>query len=222
MLLVPWEFIHPDPNQPRKERDPVEFLKVSNSIKQTKGNTQPVIIRKHPSIRGEYMLVAGEGRWTACKEHNLNVRSILKQDFDDELSNPEQAWNKLFVQVSENVGRNDLLLVREAESLERLVSTYTAKLPAKDVGKMLGYDKTKTSRLMKLALAPESIKQLSLDGVSQNINMLILLMDLYSLVDESAFSKYLLKVREKELFERGLREIVRNLKPSKKLKATQP
>ncbi|MFA0108304.1 ParB N-terminal domain-containing protein, partial [Vibrio splendidus] len=64
ILLVPWEFIHPDPNQPRKERDPVEFLKVSNSIKQTKGNTQPVIIRKHPSIRGEYMLVAGEGRWT--------------------------------------------------------------------------------------------------------------------------------------------------------------
>lgn len=221
ILSVPWQIIHADPEQPRKERDPVEFLKVSNSIKQTKGNTQPVIIKKHPTIRGEYMLVAGEGRWTACKEHDLNVRSILKQDFDDELSDPKQAWNKLFVQVSENVGRNDLLLVREAESLERLVNTHIPKLPEKDIGDMLGYDKTKTSRLMKLAEAPKPIKQLSLDGISQNINMLLLMMDLHSLVDESDFSEYLMKVREKQLFERGLREIVRDLKPSKKPKVTQ-
>ncbi|MDE1315469.1 ParB/RepB/Spo0J family partition protein [Vibrio aestuarianus] len=216
ILLIPWQIIHPDPDQPRKERDPIEFLKVSNSIKQTKGNTQPVSIRKHPSIKGEYMLIAGEGRWTACKEHDLKVRSILKQDFDNELLEPEQAWNKLFYQVSENVGRNDLTLVREAEALDLLVKSHKDELPAKDIGLMLGYDKTKTSRLMKLASAPDSIKQLSLDGVSQNINMFILLIDLFSLVDESTFSEYLSQVKDKQLFERGLREIVRNLKSPKK------
>ncbi|EPO2959838.1 ParB/RepB/Spo0J family partition protein [Vibrio cholerae] len=216
ILLIPWQIIHPDPDQPRKERDPIEFLKVSNSIKQTKGNTQPVSIRKHPSIKGEYMLIAGEGRWTACKEHDLKVRSILKQDFDNESLEPEQAWNKLFYQVSENVGRNDLSLVREAEALDLLVKSHKDELPAKDIGLMLGYDKTKTSRLMKLASAPDSIKQLSLDGVSQNINMFILLIDLFSLVDESTFSEYLSQVKDKQLFERGLREIVRNLKSPKK------
>lgn len=214
ILLIPWQIIHPDPDQPRKERDPVEFEKVSNSIKQTEGNTQPINVRKHPELNGQYMLVVGEGRWTACKEHDFKVRAILSKDYDTDKSdtNPNMEFDKLFHQVSENVGRNDLPLVREAEALQKLVNTHVDKLPAKEIGKMLGYNKTKTSRFMKLAGAPEAIKKVSLDSVSQNINVFILLMDLHELVDDETFETHLIEVYEKQLFERGLREIVRRLK----------
>lgn len=214
ILLIPHQMIHPDPNQPRKERDPVEFLKVKNAIKQTKGNHQPITVRKHPTLKGEYMIVMGEGRWESCAEFNFPVRAILKRDYDAEQaeSNPNLEFDKLFAQLSENVGRNDLSIVRQAEGLAELVRLHSDNLPEKIVGEMLGYSKSQTSRLMKLSTAPEAVKKLSIEGVSQNINFLLLLIDLQALVDTSKFEKYLKEAREKQLFERGLREIVRNLK----------
>ncbi|MEZ8082848.1 ParB/RepB/Spo0J family partition protein [Enterovibrio norvegicus] len=221
IMLIPWQLIHPDPDQPRKERDPDEFLKVSNAIKQTKGNTQPIQVRNHPTLNGEYMIVFGEGRWTACKQHGLKVRAQLKTEFDKDkiAENKNLLFDRLFVQVSENVARNDLPLIREAEALKRLIDCHVDKLPAKDVGKMLGYDKTKTSRFVKLASVPDEIKKVSLDGISQNVNLLVLLADLYQHVDSEVFESYLEKVRNKTLFESGLREIKNSLKPKKEEKA---
>lgn len=218
VLLIPHQLIHADPDQPRKERDPVEFLKVKNSIKQTKGNTQPVEVRKHPTIKGAFMLVFGQGRWEACKEHDFRVRAILKSNYDDEQkeSNPNVAFDRKFAQVSENVGRNDLAMVRQAEGLLELVSLHIDNLSDKEVGEMLGYNKSQTSRLMKLAKAPAEIKQLSIDGISQNINFLMLMMDLHSLVDAKVFQQHLDDAKDKKLFERGLREIVKGIKESKK------
>lgn len=221
IMLIPWQLIHPDPDQPRKERDPDEFLKVSNAIKQTNGNTQPIQVRNHPTLKGEYMIVFGEGRWTACKQHGLKVRSQLKTEFDKEkiAENQNLLFDRLFVQVSENVARNDLPLIREAEALKRLIDCHVDNLPAKDVGKMLGYDKTKTSRLVKLASVPDEIKKVSLDGISQNVNLLVLLADLYQRVDSDVFGSYLEKVRNKTLFESGLREIKKSLDPKKDAKS---
>lgn len=224
ILSIPPNMIHPDPNQPRKERDPVEFLKVKNSIKQTKGNTQPIVVRKHPTIRGEYMIVMGEGRWESCAEFGFPVRSILKRDYDDEQaeSNPNVAFDKLFAQLSENVGRNDLSIVRQSEGLAQLVQLHVDELPEKAIGEMLGYSKSQTSRLMKLSAAPESIKQLSIDGVSQNINFLLLLIDLQALVDTDTFETHLNEAREKNLYERGLRQIVKGLKAPKPPQEPEP
>lgn len=220
ILLIPPQMVHPDLNQPRKERDPVEFLKVKNSIKQTKGNTQPITVRKHPTIKGEYMIVMGEGRWESCLEFDFPVRAILKRDYDEERAeaNPNVEFDKLFAQLSENVGRNDLSIVRQAEGLANLVQLHTDNLPEKVIGEMLGYNKSQTSRLMKLSSAPDEVKQLSIDGVSQNINFLLLLIDLQALVDADTFEEYLKEARDKNLFERGLRQIVKELKEPKQLK----
>ncbi|MBD1577858.1 ParB/RepB/Spo0J family partition protein [Vibrio sp. S11_S32] len=217
VLLIPHDMIHPDPNQPRKERDPVEFLKVKNSIKQTNGNTQPVEVRKHPDRPGDFMLVFGQGRWQACAELDLKVRAILTKAYDDEQKrlNPNVDFDRKFAQVSENVGRNDLPMVRQAESLAELVKLHVKDISVKGVGDMLGYSKSQASRLMKLASAPEDVKQLSIDGISQNINFLILMTDLHQLVDAKTFQKHLAAARNKELFERGLREIIKSIKAPK-------
>ena len=115
--------IKPDPDQPRKYMDPQALDELAASIKQL-GVLQPVLFR--PGDSGYVLLVAGERRFAAAKKAGLLSIPGLYVD-----SSPAE------IALVENLQRQDLTVIEEAEALGRLVDNmkYTHEQAAGVIGK---------------------------------------------------------------------------------------
>ncbi|MEN6440373.1 MAG: ParB/RepB/Spo0J family partition protein [Syntrophobacter sp.] len=135
--------IIPDPNQPRKYFDPDSLAELSTSISQ-KGVLQPVIIRKQPT--GEIYLVAGERRYRAAKMAGLEkIPAILTRG------------NPMEIAMIENLQRENLRPVEEAEALGRMADEYgyTHEQLAFTIGKA----RSTITETLSLNRLPEEIKE---------------------------------------------------------------
>lgn len=228
ILIMPWQIIHPDPEQPRTQRDEEEFQKVRMTIKATGGNSQAICVKPHPTIKGEYMIVYGEGRWLSCKEFDLKVKVVL---YKPERNKSEAAikFDTFFLQIAENVGRNDLSSIDEARSLQNLidlsgqlaaVDPKQKKLTQKDLAEQFGYSKTKVSRLLSLLQAPKSITDLSQSNVTQNLNVLTTLTQLSELIPVDELSETINEFKAGSLNEKHLQAKLKEakVKPPKQTK----
>lgn len=229
ILIMPWQIIHPDPEQPRTQRDEEDFQKVRMTIKATGGNTQAICIKPHPTIKGEYMIVYGEGRWLSCKEFDLKVKAFL---YKPERNKSEAAikFDTFFLQIAENVGRNDLSSIDEARSLQNLiglsgqlaaVDPKQKKLTQKDLAEQFGYSKTKVSRLLSLLQAPKIITDLSQSNVTQNLNVLTTLTQLSELIPVDELSETINEFKAGSLNEKHLQAKLKEAK-IKPPKLTKP
>lgn len=135
--------IIPDPNQPRKYFDPDSLKELSTSISQ-KGVLQPVIIRKQPN--GKIYLVAGERRYRAAKMAGLErIPAILTKG------------NPMEIAMIENLQRENLRPVEEAEALGRMADEYgyTHEQLAFTIGKA----RSTITETLSLNRLPEEIKE---------------------------------------------------------------
>ena len=134
--------ILPDPGQPRKYFDPTALEELSSSIKQ-KGVLQPVIIRKDEE--GRIILVAGERRLKAAKMAGLErMPAVITRG------------NPLEISIIENLQRENLMAIEEAEALARMVNEhgYTQEKLAFVIGKA----KSTVSETLSLNRLPNLIK----------------------------------------------------------------
>ena len=131
--------IRPNRNQPRKKFDSKGISELAASI-QEHGIIQPLIVRENGT---GYELVAGERRWRAAREAALDKVPCIVKDFTDE----ENA----LIAIIENMQREDLDPVEEAEGLETMMKEYglTQEEVSKSVGKSRPYI-TNSLRLLKL------------------------------------------------------------------------
>ena len=123
---VPIDSIRPNPNQPRKTFDDQGLEELSDSIRQV-GLIQPLVVRR---MDGFYELVAGERRLRACKLLGLKeVPCLVQQDVYEE--------DSAMMALIENLQRENLHYLEEAECYATLLSTYNLKQeePAERVGK---------------------------------------------------------------------------------------
>ncbi len=124
--LCPVENIRPNKFQPRKTFDDEKLVELANSIRE-QGIIQPIIVRKEDERHFE--LIAGERRWRAAQKAGLKeVPIIIKEATDRE---------SLELAIIENVQRDDLNPVEEAEGYQRLMDefSYTQEVLASRVGK---------------------------------------------------------------------------------------
>jgi ParB/RepB/Spo0J family partition protein len=134
--------ITPSPTNPRKTFDPARLDELTASIKAS-GVHQPVLLRPlppdrlqdtaHQSPRPEFELVAGERRWRASKAAGLEtIPAMVRAMTDDEV---------LEIQVVENLQRDDLTALEEAQGYEVLMqhSGITAEQVAEKIGKSRTY-----------------------------------------------------------------------------------
>ena len=123
LYQLPIGDIKPDPDQPRKYLDPQALEELAASIKQL-GILQPVLFR--PTETGQITLVAGERRFAAAKKAGLLSIPGLYVD-----SSPAE------IALVENLQRQDLTAIEEAEALGRLVDNmkYTHEQAAGVIGK---------------------------------------------------------------------------------------
>ena len=142
--------IKPNENQPRKTFDPEKIEDLANSIKEH-GVIQPLVVRK---IETGYEIVAGERRWRAARQAGLKEIPCIVRELSDE-------QNMLFA-IIENMQREDLNPIEEAEGLERMITNFgmTQSEISKSVGKSRPYI-TNSLRLLKLS---DEIKDMMVDG----------------------------------------------------------
>ncbi len=142
--------IKPNRNQPRKLFDADRLQELADSI-QEHGVIQPLIVR---SVDNGFELVAGERRWRAARLAGLKAVPCLLR----ELSEEENA----LIAIIENMQREDLNPIEEAEGLNRMIDAFglTQEQVSKSVGKSRPYI-TNSLRLLKL---PTEIKDMLSQG----------------------------------------------------------
>ncbi len=143
--------IEPNRDQPRKNFNEKALQELAKSIEKN-GIIQPLLVR--PMSDGSYQLVAGERRWRAAHMAGLHEVPVTIREMTDEEAS-------VFALI-ENLQREDLNPVEEAEGLKSLIETYgfTQEEAADRVGKSR-VAVTNTLRLLKL---PQSVLRLLGEG----------------------------------------------------------
>lgn len=142
--------IKPNSNQPRKTFDEEKLNELADSI-MSHGLIQPVVLRA--AGRG-YEIVAGERRWRAARRAGLKEIPCIVRELSDE--------ENMLLAIIENMQREDLNPIEEAEGLNQMIETYglTQSEVSKSVGKSRPYI-TNSLRLLKL---PEKIRGFVSEG----------------------------------------------------------
>jgi ParB family chromosome partitioning protein len=137
------EAVLPNPHQPRQYFDPEALDDLCESIRQ-KGVLQPILIRRDEE--GKIFLVAGERRLRAAKKAGLeNIPTILTRG------------NPVEISIIENLQRENLKPIEEAEALARMMAEY--KYTQKKLAKAIGKSQPTISETLSLNRLPEEIKE---------------------------------------------------------------
>lgn len=136
--------IEPNRDQPRKNFDEKALGELAASIEKN-GIIQPLLVR--PMTDGSYQLIAGERRWRAARMAGLSVVPVTIREMTDEEAS-------VFALI-ENLQREDLNPVEEAQGLKSLIETYgfTQEEAADRVGK----SRTAVTNTLRLLRLPDSL-----------------------------------------------------------------
>lgn len=143
--------IEPNRNQPRKNFSENGLEELAKSIEQN-GIIQPILVR--PMSDGSYQLIAGERRWRAARMAGLHEVPVTIREMSDEEAS-------VFALI-ENLQREDLSPVEEAEGLKSLIESYgfTQEEAADRVGK----SRTAVTNTLRLLKLPSPVLQILGEG----------------------------------------------------------
>ena len=153
-VIVPLVDIEPNRDQPRKDFDEAAISELAASI-ETHGLIQPIVVK--PTANGRYSIIAGERRWRACRLAGLTEVPVVIRDGD------EKALMELA--LVENLQREDLNAVEEAQGYRVLIETYgmTQEQVATQVGKSRS---TVTNALRLLNLTEAELEALRMGEIT--------------------------------------------------------
>ena len=134
--------VRPNPHQPRQIFDPQALDELADSIR-SNGVLQPILIRREGD---QVFLVAGERRLKASRKAGLHtVPTILTKG------------NPIEISLIENLQRENLKPVEEAEALGRMIDEY--KYTQEQLAKAIGKGRSTVTETLSLNKLPEEIKQ---------------------------------------------------------------
>ncbi|WP_217518913.1 ParB/RepB/Spo0J family partition protein [Vibrio metschnikovii] len=133
--------------QPRKDMSSEALEELALSI-QSQGIIQPIVVR--PLEFGGFEIIAGERRWRAAKQAGLKQVPCLIKRVDDRAA--------IAMALIENIQREDLNAIEEAQALERLQDEF--KLTHQQVADVIGKSRTTVSNLLRLNQLDDAVKRL--------------------------------------------------------------
>ena len=139
--------IQPGKYQPRRHFDDAALDELAASIK-TQGLLQPLVVRA--VARGRYELIAGERRWRAAQRAGLTELPALVREV------PEQTV--LALALIENIQREDLSPLEEAQALQRLIEEFG--LTHQQTADAVGRSRAAVSNLLRLLELPAPVRAL--------------------------------------------------------------
>lgn len=192
--LVNINDIEPKRDQPRKYFDEEALKELADSIAMH-GVIQPLLVR--PLSDGGYQLIAGERRWRASRMAGLSQVPVVVKEMTD-----EEAMELALI---ENLQREDLNPIEEAEGFKLLMDTYsfTQEQAAEKVGK----SRPAVANALRLLSLPVAV----LDMVKQGIISSGHARTLIPLTDEKLIIKLAEEISQKELSVRETERIVKTL-----------
>jgi len=131
--------LDPNPNQPRKTFSEESLQELSQSIKK-QGLLQPLLVRPSQHTSGRYEIIAGERRWRASYQAELQQVPVIVSDISDS--------EAMILGLMENLQREDLNPVEEARGLQRLQEL--AGLSQDELAQRVGKSRSSTANSLRL------------------------------------------------------------------------
>jgi ParB family chromosome partitioning protein len=142
--------IRPNPAQPRVQFDEESIAELADSIAE-RGVLQPVLLRPDGD---NFQLVAGERRWRAAQRARLHTIPAIVHEIDDSTSAE--------IALIENVQRQDLNAIEEAEGYKKLIGNYGHTQD--QVARLVHKSRSHVANLLRLLELPAAVKQSLLQG----------------------------------------------------------
>ncbi|MES2055680.1 MAG: ParB/RepB/Spo0J family partition protein [Pseudomonadota bacterium] len=186
---LPVGSLSPHPGQPRRHFEESALEELATSIA-ARGLIQPIVVRPHGK---GYQIVAGERRWRAAQRARLHEVPVIVRDFDDA--------ETLEVALVENIQRQDLNAIEEAEAYHRLIDDFGHTQDA--LGKLVHKSRSHIANLLRLLDLPQPVQERVVTGdlTMGHARALIGAADVESLADQVVAKG--LSVRETERLARA-------------------
>jgi ParB family transcriptional regulator, chromosome partitioning protein len=148
LRALPIEWLQPGKYQPRTGMDPARLNELAESIK-AQGVVQPIVVRPL-AMRDRFEIIAGERRWRAAQQAGLREIPALVRRI------PDQA--AIAMALIENIQREDLHPLEEAQALERLIDEF--ELTHAQAAEAVGRSRAAVSNLLRLRELHPDVKTL--------------------------------------------------------------
>jgi len=147
---LPVGSLKPHPGQPRRRFDDAALDELATSIA-ARGLIQPIVVRPHGH---DFQIVAGERRWRAAQRARLHEVPVIVRDFSDS--------ETLEIALAENIQRQDLNAIEEAQAYERLIGEFGHTREA--LGQLVHKSRSHVSNILRLLELPDSVQRHVIDG----------------------------------------------------------
>jgi ParB family chromosome partitioning protein len=194
VISVPIEEVVAHRGQPRRHFDETHLEELAESIR-SKGVLLPLIVRK--TSEG-YVIVAGERRWRAAQKAGLREVPAMIREMSE-----KEAFE---VALIENIQREDLNPIEEAEAYKRLIEEHG--LTQDELATRVGKDRSTVTNTLRLLRLPEAIKEAIVGGALSMGHARALL----AISDEGDLKKAAEKVMAENLSVRAAEALVQRLK----------
>ena len=144
---LPIDQLQPGKYQPRRDMDEGKLAELAESIK-AQGIIQPILVRQIEG--GSYEIIAGERRWRASRLAGLDEVPVVVRELEDR--------TVIAMALIENIQREDLNPLEEAQSLQRLINEFS--LTHAEAAEAVGRSRAAVSNLLRLLELPPAIRAL--------------------------------------------------------------
>ncbi|UVO50987.1 ParB/RepB/Spo0J family partition protein [Sphingomonas sp. SUN019] len=148
--MIPVSAIAPHPEQPRRRFDDAALDELAASIAE-RGIIQPIIVRPHGH---DYQIVAGERRWRAAQRARLHEVPVVIRDYTDS--------DTLQIALVENIQRQELNAIEEAEAYQRLLKEFGHTQDA--LAKVVHKSRSHVTNLLRLLDLPKGVQSKVVEG----------------------------------------------------------
>ncbi|MCL6619538.1 ParB/RepB/Spo0J family partition protein [Thermomonas hydrothermalis] len=157
LRTLPIDAMVPGRYQPRRTMDDAKLDELAASIK-AQGVIQPIVVRERRSPDGKsgrtYEIIAGERRWRASQRAGLSEVPVVIREVDDR--------TVVAMALIENIQREDLNPLEEAQALQRLIDEFDLTHAA--AAEAVGRSRAAVSNLLRLLELPEPVRALVQTG----------------------------------------------------------
>ncbi|MCP4199297.1 MAG: ParB/RepB/Spo0J family partition protein [Proteobacteria bacterium] len=151
-FACPIDRIHPRPDQPRQLFKEESLRSLVESIRE-QGVIQPVIVRRRTNGDG-YELIAGERRWKAAQLAGLKELQVVLKE--------ASTAGALEMALVENIQREDLNPIEEAEAFKRLIEEHS--YTQAELAKRIGRDRSTVANSLRLLVLPTEVRGMVING----------------------------------------------------------
>lgn len=192
--------IEPNSEQPRKKFDEDSLSELAESIKQY-GIIEPLIVQKKGK---RYEIIAGERRWRAARIAELTEVPVVVKEYT-----PQEIME---IALIENIQRQDLNPIEEANAYRRLIEEYNLKQD--ELAKRVSKNRSTITNALRLLKLSEHVQQLLIEDIISSGHARALL----GITDSEKQNEVATRILDEKLSVRETEKLVKSINSNRQKK----